>query len=242
MEIGQSRMSVAELAKRTGLNRTTVYRILSTLEADGFLIRSPSNHEYRLSSKVRLLSDGYTDPFWITQLAAPILMKLLRDTSWPGSLASFDGRNMVIRETTHRFSSFFIHKPMIGQKMPMSSALGQAFLAFSGNSVRQPLLNIFIDDWVSSDFGHIDTAKAKIHLAKVKKDGFAIAFGSAVPDVGAIAMPIMRNGQVLACMNIVMSSEAFHASQILNSIRKNLRHAVSALEADIQQFNRHDFA
>ncbi|AMK24669.1 helix-turn-helix domain-containing protein [Sphingobium sp. SJ10-10] len=235
IQVGLKRSTVAEIAAHTRLNRTTVYRFLATLEADGYLIRSPSNHEYRLSSKVRLLSDGFTDPLWVTQIAAPVLMQLLKKTSWPGSLATFDGRFMVFRETTHRFGSFFVHKPMIGRQVPLSSALGQAFLAFSGEAIRRPLLKPFIYDWEQSGFGRMGIRDAQRHLGKVRSRGFATAIGSIEADVAAIGRPIMRNGQVLACMNIVMSPEAFANPSRFDAVQRHLADAIGGIEAELNQ-------
>ena len=53
--------SIAELSAHTGLHRTTVRRLLETLQADGYVRRSASDDSYRLNLKVRQLSDGFTD-------------------------------------------------------------------------------------------------------------------------------------------------------------------------------------
>jgi IclR family mhp operon transcriptional activator len=228
--IGQQGAAVAPLSKRTGINRTTLYRILSTLEEEGYLTRSLSTHHYRLSPKVRLLSDGFTDALWVTQIAAPALMQLLRDTAWPGSLATFNGRHMVFRESTHRFSSFFVHKPMIGREIPLSTSLGQVYLAFSAKSVRRPLLGAFASDWEASGFGLISVSEAEQILAKIRVKGYATAVGSLEPSVAAVAMPIRRGGQVLACLNVVTPPGVMEAPKLFKGIREHLAYAVSSIE------------
>ena len=233
-EIGQQGAEVATLARSTGINRTTIYRILATLECEGYVSRSLSTHHYRLAPKVRRLSDGFTDALWITQIAAPALMQLLRDTAWPGSLATFDGRHMVFRESTHRFSSFFVHKPMVGREIPLSTALGQAYLAFSAKSVYRPLLPAFASDWEASGFGPIGIAEAERLLVKVRTRGYATAIGSLEPSVAAVAMPIVRGGQVLACMNVVMTPDVFHSPRLLRPIREKLARALHAIEQKIE--------
>lgn len=228
--IGQQGAVVGALSKRTGINRTTVYRILTTLEAEGYLTRSLSTHHYRLSPKVRSLSDGFTDALWVTQIAAPALMQLLRDTAWPGSLATFDGRHMVMRESTHRFSSFFVHKPMVGRETPLSTSLGQVYLAFSAKSVRRPLLAAFASDWEASGFGLISVSEAEHILTKVRAKGYAIAVGSLEPSVAAVAMPIKRGGQVLACLNVVTTPEVMASPKLSKDIRDHLTRAVDSIE------------
>jgi IclR family mhp operon transcriptional activator len=232
-DIGQHGANVASIARHTGINRTTIYRILATLEQDGYLNCSPTNHQFRPSPKVRLLSDGFTDVLWIAQIAAPVLMRLLHDTAWPGNLATFNGRYMVFRESTHRFSSFFVHKPMIGREIPLSTALGQAYLAFSGASVRKPLLPAFAADWKANGFGAIVPADAEQLLVKVRAKGYATAVSSLEPNVAAVAMPILSRGQVLACVNVVMTPEALSTPAVLKSIRSQLAEAIRTIERRI---------
>lgn len=232
-EIGQHGADVAAIAKQTGINRTTVYRILATLEHDGYLKRSPTTHQFYLSPSVRRLSDGFTDALWITQTAAPALKLLMRETGWPGSLATFDGRHMVLRESTHRFNAFFIHKPMIGREIPLSAASGQAFLAFSAEAVRKPMLSDFCADWEANGYGRLNIQEADRLLKKVRAKGFATAIGALEPGVAAVAMPIVFGGQVLACVNVVMTPEVFHSTTLFKPIQSSLAQTILEIERKI---------
>ncbi len=68
------------LAEFSGLHRTTVRRLLETLQEEGFVRRSRSDDSFRLTINVRQLSDGFRDEHWISALATPLLGKLLRST------------------------------------------------------------------------------------------------------------------------------------------------------------------
>lgn len=63
--------SVGLLAELSGLHRTTVRRLLETLQEEGYVRRSPSDDSFRLTIKVRQLSEGFRDEQWISALAAP---------------------------------------------------------------------------------------------------------------------------------------------------------------------------
>lgn len=223
------------LAKATGINRTTVYRILLTLEHAGFLARSPSDHRYRLTQKVRLLSDGFTDALWIGQIAMPALFELLRETSWPGNIATFDGRHMVFRESTHRFGAYLVHRPMIGRAIPLSTAMGQAFLAFSSEALRRSMLDAFIQDWVGCGFGALDRSAAERQLEQVRRQGFAVAVGALDPQVGALAMPVVRHGQVLACINVAAPPRVIETPALCDVLRDGLRKAATQITAELDR-------
>ena len=74
--------SIADLSASTGLHRTTVRRLLETLQSEGYVRRSASDDSYRLNLKVRQLSDGFTDDEWISEVANPVLGELLQ--TWCG--------------------------------------------------------------------------------------------------------------------------------------------------------------
>ncbi|HBT6050688.1 TPA: helix-turn-helix domain-containing protein, partial [Klebsiella pneumoniae] len=71
------------LAEFSGLHRTTVRRLLETLQEEGFVRRSRSDDSFRLTINVRQLSDGFRDEHWISALATPLLGELLREVQWP---------------------------------------------------------------------------------------------------------------------------------------------------------------
>lgn len=54
--------TVSEVAQEIRLPRTTVYRILETLCSAGFVFRDAADDRYRLTVRVRTLSDGYSAP------------------------------------------------------------------------------------------------------------------------------------------------------------------------------------
>lgn len=80
--------SVGLLAELSGLHRTTVRRLLETLLEEGYVRRSTSDDSFRLTIKVRQLSEGFRDEQWISALAAPLLGDLLREVVWPTDVST----------------------------------------------------------------------------------------------------------------------------------------------------------
>ncbi|HBT5596229.1 TPA: helix-turn-helix domain-containing protein, partial [Klebsiella pneumoniae] len=85
------------LAEFSGLHRTTVRRLLETLQEEGFVRRSRSDDSFRLTINVRQLSDGFRDEHWISALATPLLGELLREVQWPTDITTLDVDAMVVR-------------------------------------------------------------------------------------------------------------------------------------------------
>lgn len=226
--------SIAELAEKTGLHRTTVRRMLETLQAEGYVRRSQSDDSYRLNQKIRQLSDGFTDDEWISEVANPVLGELLQQLVWPSDLCTIDGDSMLVRETTHRFSPLSFHRAMIRQRMPLLfTAAGRAYLAYCGEEERQQLLRLLVaGNDEQANFAR-NSVLVEQMLEKVRRQGYATNDGewSEQLKVSAIAMPIFHKEQVLACINVVFLRKAMSAGQAVEHLLPALTAAVRKIEA-----------
>ncbi|MCA0241479.1 MAG: DNA-binding transcriptional regulator [Proteobacteria bacterium] len=199
--------TVGSLAGATGLHRTTVKRLLETLTAHGFLRRSHSDDTYRLVARVRALSEGFTDDEWVSSAAMPELGELLKQLVWPSDLTTLDGDAMVIRETTHRFSSLSFHRNMVGRRIPLlNTASGRVYLAHCPPNELEQLLHFLARSADAEQARMARDARLVRHLLdKVRREGCGCNSGewSVEPHVGGIAVPIIGNGKVLACLSVV---------------------------------------
>lgn len=82
-----------EFARRLGLPRSTVFRLLSTLESLGFVERS--GNDYRLGVAVLRLGFEYIASLELTELGQPVLQRLCDDIRYPVNLVVRDGRSIV---------------------------------------------------------------------------------------------------------------------------------------------------
>jgi IclR family mhp operon transcriptional activator len=132
---------VSELARVTGIHRTTVKRLLETLRSEGLVHHKDEGLSYALGFEVRRLSEGYVAADWIDRVAAPAMQARLRALSWPSDLATPDAGFMIVRESTHRSSLLSQHRATIGIRIPMLvSSLGRAWLAWCADEEREATL------------------------------------------------------------------------------------------------------
>jgi IclR family transcriptional regulator, mhp operon transcriptional activator len=170
--------NVVQLAKRTGLNRTTCYRLLDTLREDGYVTFDETNAVFGLTPKVRTLSEGVSSRDLSSQAALPAMFGLLDQVSWPSDFGVFELGSVLIRESTHPFSPFSIHRSMVGRRRSLvRSALGKAILAASPPTLRREMLDMTAslvedDAGLAKDRRFIDDA-----LFQTKEDGYASSVG-----------------------------------------------------------------
>ncbi len=230
--------SIAQLSERTGLHRTTVRRMLETLQADGFVRRSRSDDTYRLTQKIREISDGFTDDEWISEVANPVLGELLQKLVWPSDLCTLDGDSMLVRETTHRFSPLSFHRAMIRQRMPLLlTAAGRAYLAFCGPEERRQLLALLANGQDEQAQMARNPPLIEPLLEKIRAQGYATNDGDwgAQTTVSAIAVPIVHEHKVLATLNVVFLRKAVNAAEAARRYFPELQAAAQKIEAKLRE-------
>ena len=206
-------------------------RILETLQAEGYVRRSPSDDSYRLNQKIRQLSDGFTDDEWISEVANPVLGELLQKLVWPSDLCTIDGDSMLVRETTHRFSPLSFNRTMIRQRLPLLfTSAGRAYLAFCGDEERRQLLQLLMagkDEQAS--FAH-NTVLVERMLDRVRQQGYAVNDGewNQQTRIGALAVPIRHREQILATINVVFLKKAVSTYTFCNAAESSVPESPAA--------------
>lgn len=224
------------LARETGIPRPTVYRLIETLERDGYVARSPSDERWVLRLKVRSLSEGFEDEEWISAVAAPALYRLTERIGWPCDLCTLEGTSMVIRETTHRVARFSIDRGMVGRALPvLQSSVGLAWLAFSRREERATLLGLLAASDRPEDAAARRPGPLARRLSLVRGQGYALRPGGTPPwpHTGSIALPVLQRGVVLGCVNAVWMARAVSTEEGVRLCLEPLRGLVRDIEEAI---------
>lgn len=223
---------VQQVAARTGINRTTCYRLLHTLQQDGFVTFDEDTGLFALTEKVRLLSAGVSVTDLSSQAALPPMFTLLKQISWPSDFAVFEWGAAMIRESTHSFSSFSIHRSMVGRRRSLvRSALGRAILSAAPPALRRDMLE------VTASFVPEDAAMARDHgsidemVARTLRDGYAASVDETEQGISAIALPVRGGDPVIGALNIVFFSSAMTTEVAADRYLPALRRAVEEIEA-----------
>lgn len=223
--------SAQQLAASTGLNRTTCYRLLQTLQDEGLVSFDAKSALFSLTSQVRMLSEGVSLNDLSSQAALPPLFALLKEVSWPSDFALFELGSVMIHESTHSFSPFSIHRSMVGrQRSLVRSALGRAILTAASPALRREMLDITAS-LVPEDATLARNRKSIAHfVSRTNKDGYALSVGETEQGISAIALPIQGVGPVLASLNIVFFSSAMTPEVAARRYLRALKRAVRDIE------------
>ena len=201
--------TVNDLAVKTDIHRTTVYRLLSTLASMDYVAFNDSDGTYRLTAAVRSLSDGYRERDWIREVAYPEIAALTEKVMWPVNIAMPRGDEMVVQESTHHLSPFSIHRSMVGTRWPiMISSHGRAYLSFIEEPKLSETLELLSHSTLERNQAGRDPATVQRLIATTRSTGYASCINEAVAGISSIAIPLVLFGRVVGSLNIVFFSSA----------------------------------
>lgn len=230
-----SRNHPSAISKQLGLNRTTVRRILETLQDDGYVKQCDRDGSFCLTAGVRRLSDGFTDADSISLIASPILRKLSEGVLWPCDLATAKGDAMVIRESTHKFSPLSFSRVVVGERRPMlTTALGRAFISFCPPQQRDSIVEMLYAQYRKSTSEDRYTAAVNRLVDETRRRGYAVNFGEwpEDPRIAAIAIPVYgTQGNILGAINIISITRAMTLQALADKFLEPLK----AAAIDIQR-------
>lgn len=185
---GETALSNQELAKRTGLPKSTVSRLSYTLLQQGYLQQDGDSGFYRLGLAVLALGSSVLSSYDIRSLAAPLMREFALTHNLSVSLALRDGTDMVYLETCRSQARISIQLT-IGSRVPLAtSAIGRASYAGLPEAerkvVEQELAIRYSQDWPAIQQA-LEAARAQY-----LQSGFCESFGEYEKDVMAVALPL----------------------------------------------------
>jgi len=212
--------SLHQLHEKTGLHRTTLLRILLTLEQQELVRRGLGDGLYRNTFGLRRMT-GTLDEFdRLAEVAGPVLGRLCETVKWPSDLMVRNGHFMEIKETSRRQTPFLVNRDEIGHQVSFCvTAVGRAYLAFCPTEEHDEILEGLRNSTNPADQIAQTPEKLMPILEKVRTQGYATRdefyLGgnyreAAYFDDGlsAISVPVRLEEQVPGCVNLVWMRQA----------------------------------
>lgn len=194
-------LSMTQIADQIGIHKSTVHRLLATLEARRFVQRDPDTGIYRLG--IRLLQMAYLtlEQNDLRRLAAPFERLLSERYQENIHLAVLDDTDVVflnIVESAQRVKL----AAAIGQRLPaFATASGKAILAFLPDKVTLRILDRGMPQL--TPYTHISSNTLFEDLRTIKEQGFAISEQEYEEEINAVAAPIFDpEGQPIASVAV----------------------------------------
>jgi DNA-binding IclR family transcriptional regulator len=181
-------LSMTQIAERVQIHKSTVHRLLATLEGKGFLRRDEANGHYRLGFRLVELASLVLTEMDLPRCSGLYLRRLAAESGETVDLATLDGDHVVylqVIESPHRLKI----AAAVGQRLPAyCTATGKAFLAFLPEDQVDSILAAGQPRYTESTL--VSRADLQSDLTATRERGFAISEQEFESDINAIAAPI----------------------------------------------------
>ncbi|MRN55553.1 IclR family transcriptional regulator [Paenibacillus monticola] len=192
-----SDLGLTEISSQIGLHKSTVHRLLTTLEEKGFLIRNAATEKYRLGIRIWELSMHLPAFDESAALLLPAMERLRDRLGETVSLYLRDGIERV-RIQAVQSQQAIRRVAQIGARLPLSvGASSKVLAAYAPPEVLAELLEG--PGWPSS----IEREVYRTQLKEIIRQGYATSFEEREPGAAAVAVPVTgRSGNVVAALSL----------------------------------------
>src|SRR5215471_14535067 len=117
-ERGQSELKLMELCDKTGLHKSTLYRLLEVLRAHRLVSLDERSGSYHLGLRLFELGSIALGGLHLDRLAQPVLQELAEQTGETAHLAVLDGSDMLAVAKVESPSSWLLIRSATGYRTP----------------------------------------------------------------------------------------------------------------------------
>jgi DNA-binding IclR family transcriptional regulator len=186
-----------ELARVTGINASTVSRILATLAAAGYVEHRPASGRYRLGPQVLRLSSHALGGVDLRAAARPHLDELVDETGETATLSVPGEPDAVTIDFVLSRASVASVARVGRPSIAHATATGKVMLAFAADAPPAGPLARYTEHTI------VDPARLADEVAAVRRAGHAHASREREPDLNAVAAPVFGEpGELIAILGV----------------------------------------
>ena len=196
-------VTIRDVVDQAGLPRTTVYRILNTLQFHDVVCRT-SGGGYRLGPRLMSLAAravSETHDYDLAAVCLPHLEKIAAETGEGCKVSIVDGEGLVVLAAADGKREYAL-TVVPGQRMTLhAGAAGKVLLAHLPKDELESRLSAQLPRYTPRTL--TDPKRLVAELGRIRRQGWAEDKGEYSPSILAFAAPIKdRTGRVIAALSI----------------------------------------
>jgi IclR family KDG regulon transcriptional repressor len=183
-------LSLTEISSKVSLHKSTVHRLLASLEGKGFILRDGATEKYRLGFRLWELSANLIQSDDMGVVLLPEMERLRDQVGETISLYVLDGNERVRVQAVQSNQAIRRVAP-VGARMPLFvGASSKILLAYADEEVQERVLN-------TASGSNLDRKALVQMLAETRKLGYATSIEEREPGAAAVSAPIFSRGNKL---------------------------------------------
>lgn len=217
---GDSEYSLREVAEATGLGKTTVHRLLSSLQMAGWVERGPRDG-YRLSIRMLKLAHASQRQFSIRNEALPHLRSLAGTFGDTAFLLVPSDEGAVVVEMVEGESPLKVNTVTLGTVIPYHVAGGPTVMAAWDDAIRERVLAGPRKRFTERTDVSREALESK--FARIREQGYVFADEDLNNGVAVVSAPVFGPTGTIACtLSLGGAAQGFgpdRLDHIVNAVR-----------------------
>jgi DNA-binding IclR family transcriptional regulator len=223
-------VGVTEVADRVALPKSTVARLLGSLQREGVVEQVPGGTRYRLGARIASLAAGVASTSSLVALARPHLVELASALGETAGLSVPDGFQVHYIDqvdTTHQVQI----RDWTGTHVPMHAvSSGLVMLAAMPDAELERFLERPLERF--TDRTMTDSTALRDRLAHIRTDGYAWVHEEFAEGLNSVAAPVTdRAGDVVAAVHVHGPSYRFPPTGLELEIGRRVVTSVARIAA-----------
>ena len=215
----EKEIGLSELARRTGLKRTTCYGLAETLHIRGYLDFNRENSKYRLGIKTFELGQIYSESLDLTRIAKPFLSELSGKYRQVVHLVVPDGFDAVYIDKVGESNSFRVRSSIGSTAKRFCTGVSKIVNAALSDDELEQALSLSINKYTENTIIEKDAYMDEIR--KVRENGYAIDMEELEQGLACIAAPLTNyNKKTVGAISIS------GPTQLIGKYMENIVHDV----------------
>jgi DNA-binding IclR family transcriptional regulator len=191
-------LTMSQISERIGINKSTVHRLLLTLERNRFVERDPATGMYRPGLRLLQMASLAQEQNSVRRIALPFLQSLCNEHRENVNLAVLDDTDVVYVDVIEGSQRVKLAAAP-GQRLPaFCTASGKAILAFLPEDRLMRILEHGMPQYTATTLTSFE--KFFEAVDQIRTQGFAISEQEFEDGINAIAAPICN--QPIASISI----------------------------------------
>ena len=212
-------LGVTEIAGMLGMQKSTVYNILTTFNEQGYLIKNPQTQKYSLG--YRLLHYGYiiNSQMNMRDQMMPFITQIANETHEVCYFAMLDNLEVLYVEAAYPPGQMR-SRNILGERAPLyCTGLGKAMMAYlPENELEQVLARPMV---AYTGYTHTDPAIIRQDLEEIRTNGYAVDNMEHEFGIRCVSVPLFGNdNRVIAAVSVSGPSPRFDPQTVINDAHR----------------------
>jgi len=223
----ETELGITELSIRLGLAKSTVFRLMKTLNESNLVEKNQETQKYQLGIAAFELGFTVYHSMELRRVSVTILEKLAKSINRVVRLGVYDNGGVVylVKRSPDGDNGT---KSKIGDRIPTHcTAIGKMLLAHQNDKEVERVIEDGLTQYTEKTI--VSANELRENLNEIRKKDFALTMEELRNGISSVAVPVKNDlGKVVGAISITGSRSFFYLNQIEQYVRE-LRHCSSLI-------------